>query len=282
MPLFGSHLSVAGSFTRAVDDAVKLGCQTVQIFTKAPNQWRGRPIVEEESIEFRKAIRRAKLKLPLAHDSYLINLASCDDALYRRSVEAFVEEIQRAELLGLSYLVTHPGAHMGSGDEVCLANVVRALDEVAERTKDTKLKVLIETTAGQGTHLGWRFEHLQTILTGVADAKRLGVCVDTCHVFAAGYALDPIKEYRQTMQELDKVVGLKWVKAFHLNDSKKPLGSRVDRHAHIGQGEIGKEAFRNVVNDKRFAKLPMILETPKENDMDVVNLALLRKLQSAK
>jgi deoxyribonuclease-4 len=278
VPLFGSHLSVAGGFTKAIDAAVKLGCDTVQIFTKAPSQWYGRDISDTEAAEFRKALRQSKLKLPLVHNSYLINLAAPDDALLRRSIDAFVDEVHRAEKLGIAYLVTHPGAHVGSGEEAGLERVLIALNEVIERTAGVKVKILIEATAGQGTTLGWRFDHLRTILNGVTKPLRLGVCLDTCHVFAAGYALWPATEYKKTMTEFDKVVGMKWLKAFHLNDSKKPLGSRVDRHEHIGQGCIGREAFGMVVNDPRFAKLPMILETAKENDMDVVNLALLHEL----
>jgi deoxyribonuclease IV len=282
VPLLGSHLSVAGSFSRAVDRAVQLGCQTVQIFTKAPNQWYGREISTTEADEFRRAIKKAKLKFPLAHDSYLINLASPDESLYRKSIEAFIEEIRRAEMLGLTYLVTHPGAHAGCGDETGLQRVIAALDEAHDRTADVRVKVLIENTAGQGTCLGHRLEHLRSILAGVKKPERLGVCIDTCHAFAAGYALFPETEYRRTMRELNRVVGRKWVKALHLNDSMKPLGSRVDRHAHIGQGAIGKAAFQFVVNDPQFRNVPMILETDKENDMDVVNLRVLRQLQKQK
>lgn len=278
MPFFGSHLSVAGSFINAVNDAELLGCQSVQIFTKAPNQWRGRDITAKEAGEFRKAVKKAKLRFPTAHDSYLINLASPDDALYQRSIEAFVEEIHRAELLGLKYLVTHPGAHMGTGEKVGLARVVAALDVVHERTQGAKVCVLIETTAGQGTSLGHRFEHLKVILAGVRHSRRLGVCLDTCHIFAAGYDIRTRQAYNSMRRSLARTIGLRRIKALHLNDSLKPLGSRVDRHAHIGAGEIGRAAFGFVVNDPAFRRLPMILETPKENDMDKVNLALLWRL----
>ncbi|MBX7102622.1 MAG: deoxyribonuclease IV [Gemmataceae bacterium] len=278
MPLFGSHLSVAGSFTRAIDSAVALGCDTVQIFTKAPSQWAGRSIGDDEAADFRKALKASKLKFPLAHDSYLINLAAGDDALFRKSVDAFVDEIRRADLLGLDYLVTHPGSHVGAGDDAGLARVIEGIDESLARTPDARVRVLIETTAGQGSSLGWRFEQLGRILAGVKDAARLGVCVDSCHIFAAGYALWPEAEYKATMKEFDRVVGLKQIKAWHLNDSKKGLGSRVDRHEHLGRGAIGEGAFGLIVNDKRFARLPMILETAKEDDMDKVNLALLRRL----
>ncbi len=282
MPLFGSHLSVAGAFTNAVDEARRLKIQSLQIFTKAPNQWRGRPITEAEAAEFRKAVRAAGIQRTLAHDSYLINLASTDEGLYRRSVGALIEESQRAELLGLHYLVMHPGAHLGEGEEKGIARVIMAIDEVHKATSGFKLRILIENTAGQGTSLGHRFEHLALILRGVNERKRLGVCLDTCHMFAAGYPLSPIENYRQTMATLARVVGIKHVKAFHLNDSVKELGRRVDRHAHIGRGKIGADAFRFFVNDARFAKLPMILETPKVDEMDKINLRLLRRLTLAK
>lgn len=278
MPLFGSHLSVAGSFTKAIDEAARLKLQSLQIFTKAPNQWRGREISAEEAIDFRKAAKKAGLKRLLAHDSYLINLASPDPALYERSLAAFVEEIRRAELLGLHYLVTHPGAHMGEGEEPALRRVIGALDEALRQTAGAKVRVLIETTAGQGTHLGHRFEHLRTILRGVAERRRLGVCVDTCHILAAGYALGTRAEYDRTMREFGKVVGFSSLHALHLNDSLKPCGSRVDRHAHIGKGCVGEKAFGYVVNDPRLQGKAMILETAKENDMDRVNLRVLRRL----
>jgi deoxyribonuclease-4 len=189
-----------------------------------------------------------------------------------------VDEVMRAEKLGMAYIVTHPGSHVGAGEDVGLQRVATALDAVTDRTAGVKVKILIESTAGQGSSLGWRFEHLRAILKRVKNPRRLGVCLDTCHIFSAGYALSPAVEYKKTMHELDEVVGLKWVKAFHLNDSKKPLGSRVDRHEHIGKGCIGREAFGLVVNDPRFAMLPMVLETDKANDMDIVNLAVLREL----
>jgi len=229
-------------------------------------------------LDFRRAIKSAKIKRTLAHDSYLINIGSPDETLYRQSVDALVAEVQRAEMLGLNYLVMHPGAHVNSGDDPSLARVITALDEVHARTPHVKVRILIENTAGQGSCLGHRFEHLAVILKGVRESKRLGVCLDTCHMFAAGYPISSSKEYQSTMSEFRRVVGMKHLKAFHLNDSVRELGSRVDRHAHIGKGKIGVEAFRHVVTDPRFAKLPMILETPKENNMDVTNLRILRKL----
>jgi len=282
MPLFGAHLSIAGGFHQALLDAQAYGFDTVQVFTKAPSQWYGRELLDDEVRLFRRTLRQTKLRFPTAHDSYLINLASPDEKLYRRSVEAFVDELLRAERLGLRYLVTHPGASLDSGDEAGLTRVALALDEVHGRCPALRVQVLLETTAGQGTTLGHRFEHLARILALVANPERLGVCFDTCHVFAAGYSLFPQREYRATMRAFDQTIGLKRLRAFHVNDSLREQGSRVDRHAHIGRGHVGVEAFRLLVNDRRFRNRPMILETPKEEgdekDMDKINLATLRSL----
>jgi deoxyribonuclease-4 len=307
MPLFGSHMSIAGGLHKALLAAQSHGCETVQLFTASPQtwpvhppsaansalasgkpspkgsgEWTARELPAEDVRTFRQTLRATHLRYPTAHDSYLINLASPDDSLYRRSVEAFVIELERAERLGLRYLVTHPGAHLDSGEEAGLARVASALDEVHRRCPAFRTQILLETTAGQGTTLGHRFEHLRRILELVQEPDRLGVCLDTCHVFAAGYALAPAKEYRATLREFDRLIGLRRLRVFHVNDSLKPLGSRVDRHAHIGRGQLGLEPFRLLVNDRRFRTRPMILETPKEDgdedDMDFVNLGVLRNL----
>jgi deoxyribonuclease-4 len=281
VPHLGAHLSIAGGLHKAVEAAVALDCTTVQIFTKNSNQWTARPLTDDEVSVFRKAVRTAKLKYPTAHDSYLINLAAPADDLYRKSIEAFRLEVERAEALGLSYLVTHPGAHTGSGEDAGLTRVAAALDEVHTSCPGFKVKVLLETTAGQGSSLGHRFEHLARLLDAVKHPTRLGVCFDTCHVFAAGYPLGTDGEYAATLDEFDRVIGLKQIKAFHLNDSAKGLGSRVDRHAGIGLGQIGGPAFRRLVTDPRFKDRPMILETPKEDAegraMDPINLGKLRR-----
>jgi deoxyribonuclease-4 len=285
MPLFGAHMSIAGGCHNALLAAQAQGCGTVQLFTKSSNQWDAKELTDADVELFRKTLRQSGLRCPTAHDSYLINLASPDDVLYRRSIEAFAIEVQRAERLGLSYLVTHPGAHIDSGEEAGLSRIAAALDEIHARFPGYKLQVLLETTAGQGSTLGHRFEHLKRILEVVKEPDRLGVCLDTCHVFAAGYALWPESEYRATMRVFDKLIGLPRLRVFHVNDSLKPLGSRVDRHAHIGRGHLGLEPFRLLVNDRRFRSRPMILETPKEegdeNDMDAVNLRVLRGLVRA-
>ncbi|OWK43769.1 deoxyribonuclease IV [Fimbriiglobus ruber] len=280
MPLFGAHLSVAGGLHRAIEAAVDFQCETVQIFTKNASQWAGKPLIESEIDTFRTAVRKAKLKFPTAHDSYLINLAAPGDELYQKSIAALADELVRAEALGLTYLVTHPGAHVGSGEEAGLARVAAGLDEAHRRCEGFKVKILLETTAGQGSTLGHRFEHLARLLDAVAAPERLGVCLDTCHVFAAGYDLTTDEGYDAVFQEFDHVIGLKWLKLFHLNDSVKPFGSRVDRHAGLGLGHIGENAFRKLVTDLRFRTKPMILETPKEGEngepMDPVNLGKLR------
>jgi len=275
-------MSIAGGVCQALHAAALLDMETVQLFTKNNNQWAGKAFTPEEPGEFRKLLRKSKLKFATAHTSYLINLASPDPVLWRKSVEAFVDEMNRAEVLGLSYLVTHPGAHVGAGEEAGLANVVRAVDEIHERCPGFRVKILLELTAGQGSCLGHRFEHLAAIIHGVREKKRLGVCFDTCHVFAAGYPLSTESEYQATFAEFDRVIGIKRLKLFHVNDSKKLFASRVDRHEHIGKGFLGIEPFRMLVNDPHFQKTPMILETPKHDEdgseMDPVNLATLRCL----
>jgi deoxyribonuclease-4 len=282
MPLFGAHMSIAGGCHNALLTAEAHGCETVQLFTKNASQWQGKALSDEDIATFKKHVKRTRLRCVTAHDSYLINLASPDAALYEKSLDAFVEEMRRAEALGLTYLVMHPGAAVGDTPEAGLTRVAAALDTAHERCPGYRLKVLLETTAGQGTTLGHRFEHLAAILKAVATPRRLGVCLDTCHVFAAGYGLSSPAEYAATFREFDRVVGLKWLKLFHVNDSVKGLGCRVDRHAGLGLGQIGLEAFRLLVNDARFAAHPMILETPKEDgankEMDRVNLGLLREL----
>ena len=280
MPQFGAHFSTAGGVTKAIDLAIRHGADACQIFTKNANQWAAKPLVQADCEKFRAATGRAGIRHPTAHDSYLINLASPDPALHAKSVAAFAEEIRRADQLGLSYLVSHPGAHVGTGEEAGLERVVKGYDAALAEVPDSRVTVLLETTAGQGSCLGAKFEHLAQILQSVVRPERYGVCLDTCHVFAAGYDLRTPESYYAVMTEFDAVVGLSQIKLFHVNDSLKGLGSRVDRHAGLGQGEIGPDAFRLLATDPRFADLPMVLETPKEDDagteMDPVNLAILR------
>lgn len=277
-------MSIAGGHDRAVRAASLVGFQTVQLFVKNNNQWKAAPLTEARRQAFQEALQEAGIVDPVAHDSYLINLASPDDALWNQSIDAMTVEVERCGALGISDLVAHPGAHTGSGEEAGLQRVARALDEVHRRTRGLGVRIDLETTAGQGTCLGHRFSHLAQIIANVAEPERLGVCVDTCHIFAAGYSLQTAEEYDETIQELDETVGIDRVRVWHLNDSLRERGSRIDRHAGIGKGFLGLEPFRHVVNDPRFQNLPMILETPKGEedgeDLDVVNFRILRSLQA--
>jgi deoxyribonuclease IV len=280
MAILGAHQSIEGGYHKAVERAHLCGCACVQLFTKNTNQWTGREVTPEEARRFREALAATGVSHPVAHDSYLINLASPDSALWRKSVDAFVAELHRAEALDIPFVVTHPGAYTAGSEEGGLRNIVRALDEVHRQCGRLRANCLLETTAGQGTSLGWRFEQLRAILDGVEEPDRLGVCFDTCHVFAAGYGLATKREYDATMSAFDRSLGLERIKAFHLNDSRRELGSRIDRHEHIGLGHMGLEPFRLLLVDPRFDNVPMYLETPKgEKDgvnWDVINLRALR------
>jgi deoxyribonuclease IV len=282
MAILGAHQSIAGGYYRAVERARQSGCECVQLFTKNNTQWAAKPIAADEVRRFRDALDTLGISHPLVHDAYLINLASPDRRLWQKSVDAFVEELRRAEALGIPYVVTHPGAYIRGSEQAGLLNVSRALDEVHAQCRSLRVRCLLETTAGQGTSLGWRFEQLVAILDGVRDPDRLGFCFDTCHVFAAGYPLSPRKEYRATMTAFDRLIGLERIKAFHLNDSRRELGSRIDRHEHIGRGWLGIEPFRLLLADRRFRDVPMYLETPKADkpgiDWDAKNLPVLRSM----
>ncbi|MFN0056139.1 MAG: deoxyribonuclease IV [Planctomycetales bacterium] len=285
MPPLGAHMSIAGGYHKAVEAAAALGMDCVQLFTKNNNQWRAKPLAASEIEQFRQALRDSEVGHPVAHDSYLINLASPVDELWNRSQEAFVIELERAEALGLIGVVMHPGSFVESTEEAGLARIVKALDAVHRQTAGFETQTLLETTAGQGTNLGHRFEHLAWILERVSHPERVGVCVDTCHIFAAGYPLIDAVEYAATMSEFDRIIGLEHIRAFHLNDSVKGLGSRVDRHARIGGGQLGVEPFRHLLNDARFSRIPMYMETPKGEDagelLDAINLRTLRGLVAA-
>jgi deoxyribonuclease-4 len=275
-------MSIAGGFRRAVHEAHAVGFQTVQLFTKNSNQWRAPALTREQVHLFRQALEETGVCDPVAHASYLINLASPDDALWEKSIAAMAVEVKRCDQLGIGDLVVHPGAHMGSGEEAGLLRVARAIDEVHRRTGELEVKIDLETTAGQGSSLGHRFEHLRAILDLVRHSQRLGICVDTCHIFAAGYSLDRPEGYDETIRQLATTAGLDALRVWHVNDSCREGGSRVDRHAGIGAGKMGLDPFRHLVNDPRFRHLPMILETPKGTedgeDLDVRNLRILRKL----
>jgi deoxyribonuclease-4 len=273
-------MSVAGGCDLAITRAAAFGMTSCQIFTKNANQWNAKPLDPGVIERFQEQRALTGIEHLVAHDSYLINLASPDDAMWEKSRLAFREELDRCDLLGVPYLVTHPGGHMGSGETAGLRRVAEGINRIREERPAGKTTILLETTAGQGTHLGRRFEELAEIIDQIEDTSKVGICFDTCHVFAAGYDIREPAAYEATIAELDRIVGLDRLRVFHLNDSKKGLGSRVDRHAHIGEGELGVSAFANLLNDPRFAGLPGVLETPKGDDgeEDRRNLATLRGL----
>ena len=263
MPLIGAHMSIAGGLPRAVDRAEASGCEALQIFTKSTGQWRARPLPPEEIALFRRRVDETGIRAVVAHNSYLINVATADPTLRARSIEALGEELDRAEALGLQGLVMHPGSYTTGSESVGLELIARAIEGLLQDRPGTTTMILLEHTAGQGTNLGHRFEHLRTILEYLDGSPRVGVCLDTCHLLAAGYDVCSPNGYQATFEELDRVVGIDRVRAFHLNDSKRPCGSRVDRHEHIGKGCLGLDPFRRLLNDPRFHSVPMLLETPK-------------------
>jgi len=278
MGWLGAHVSISGGIDKAPGRGKEFGCESIQIFTKNQRQWYTKPLTQHEILAFKSEMINTGLREAVVHDTYLINLASPRVELFRKSVDAFYREMVRAEALGIQYLVFHPGAHVGSGEEVGIYRIAEALNEVLARTKESKLAVLLETTAGQGTSLGYRFEQLADIIDLVESRDRIAVCLDTSHVFGAGYDLREEDAYNTTMDEFDGILGLDKLKAIHLNDTRQPLGSRRDLHENIGKGEIGLEGFSLLVNDKRFQNISMILETPGKEMSYRENLQVLRSL----
>jgi deoxyribonuclease IV len=280
-PLLGAHQSIAGGLHRALERGRAAGCDAVQIFTRSARQWASRPIADDEVRAFAAAREATAMGALLAHDSYLYNPAAPDEALRRRSVRELVAELERCEQLGIPYLVAHPGAHCGAGDEAGLRTAARSLGEILRACRGFTATIALENTAGQGTQIGWRFEQLGRLCADAPDGDRLRLCIDTEHAFAAGYDLRSATGYDAAMAALDAAVGTARIVAFHLNDAKCGLGGRVDRHEHIGQGHLGLRAFRRLVRDRRFHGLPMCIETPKGRDLDEDrrNLAVLRSLR---
>jgi len=276
--LLGAHMSIAGGVFNAFLDGEEVGCTTIQIFTKSSNQWRAKELSKEELDKYHAEQKRTGIKPVVAHDSYLINLGSPDAALVEKSRQAFLHEMERCEKMRIPFLVTHPGSHLGQGEEWGLKRIAESLDWLHERAAEFKVKVALEVTAGQGSNLGYKFEQIAKMIELTRKSERLRVCLDTCHIFAAGYDISSEEAYEKTISEFDRIIGLKRLAAIHLNDSRKGLGSRVDRHEHIGKGMIGERPFGFFMRDKRFEKIPKLLETPKDNDMDRVNLGILRKL----
>lgn len=276
----GAHMSIAGGLHKAIERAVSAGCGTLQIFTRSSNQWKGKPVSDKDAELFRRTFAASGLHEIISHDIYLINLAAPEGDTRDKSLAAFGDEMATCARLGINKIVMHPGSHTTDPPRVGLERVITAFDQLFEQTPAYEGLVLLETTAGQGTNLGRTFEELQIIISGSKYPDRFGVCFDTCHTFAAGYNTATPEGYVEVMTQFDRILGLQRLHCFHLNDSKKGLGSRVDRHEQIGQGALGLEPFRFIMNDQRFTAIPKILETPKgDNDeMDQVNLKVLRDL----
>lgn len=278
--LLGAHMSTAGGVWRVFERASSLGCTAVQLFVKSNTQWKSKVLKEEDVHLFQQERARTGIGSVIAHSSYLINLCAVKTEFLRRSRESLVEEIRRCARLGIPYIVFHPGSHMGRGEKEGIDRIVESLNSVHERTHECPVMSLLETTAGQGTSIGYRFEHLRAIIDRVEAKSRVGVCIDTSHIFAAGYDIRAEQGYTAVFQEFDAVVGFHRVRVLHLNDSKRECGSRVDRHEHIGKGALGIHPFRLLMNDERFRSIPKILETPKDDDLryDRMNLHTLVKL----
>jgi deoxyribonuclease-4 len=276
-------MSIAGGLYRALERGEEVGCSVVQIFLKNQLQWAAKPYTAEDIALFKAAWKRTGMRTVFAHSSYLINLAAAEPREWQRAVEAFHDELERAEALGLPFVIIHPGSHRGEGLEAGVARIARALDLVLERTRGYRVMVLLENTAGGGATIGRSFEELAALLDAVTKPERVGLCLDTCHLFAAGYDVRKQEGYEATMSACARLIGLRRVRAFHLNDAKAPCGSGLDRHEKIGRGKMGVAAFRLLMNDRRFARVPMTLETPKDPEpkADRDALALLRRLRAS-
>lgn len=280
MDLLGAHVSISGGIHNAPERGVKTGCGVIQVFTQNANQWRGKPVSAADAALFREKFAASGLADIVSHDIYLINLAAAPGEVKDKSLIAFKEEMERCAQLGIDKIVMHPGSHNGDGEEVGIRRICEAFDLLFELVPQFTGKILLENTAGQGSNLGYKFAHLKAIMEGTSYPDKFGVCFDTCHAFASGYPITDHDGYRRTFEEFDEAVGLSRLMAFHLNDSKKGLGCKVDRHEHIGAGTLGLEPFRMILNDPHFRLVPKFIETPKgdTDEMDAVNLKLLRSL----
>ena len=280
-PLLGAHTSIAGGLDKLVIRGRKLGCRTIQIFTKNSNQWKERYLDKEEIDLFKEARERSDVEPVIAHGSYLINLASPDDEIYDKSINAVLNEMERCEKLGIECLVLHPGSHRGSGEEEGIDRVVQAIDRIHRERSRYRVRITLETTAGQGATLGYKLEQIAQMMEGVRDNSRLALCLDTCHVFTAGYEMRDEKSYERLFNDVETLIGMEHLKVLHLNDSKRDCGSRIDRHEDVGKGLIGLEPFRWIMQDERLRDIPKILETPgigtdKNREKGRYNLQLLR------
>lgn len=259
--LLGAHTSISGGFYKAIEEGEQIGCTAIQIFTKSGRSWFAKKITPEEINKFKETLKNSHIKTVIAHSAYLINLGSPKKETEEKSIAGLKLELERCEQLGIPYLVIHPGAHLKTGEEKCLKQIAKNLDSILKK-HDGKTKILLETTAGQGTNVGYKFEHIKEILDLSKEKNKLGVCLDTCHIFSAGYDIGSPKGYKKVMEQFSKIIGIKNLKAIHLNDSKTELNSRKDRHENIGKGTIPISTFKLIMNDKRFEKIPKILETP--------------------
>lgn len=273
-------MSIAGGIHTAVERAMKVNCTALQLFVKNSNQWHAKPLSADDISTYKKLLAESRIGPVVVHDSYLINLCAVDKAILQKSRLALKDELDRSEQIGAQYLNFHPGSHMGAGEKDGIKRIAESLNIIHEQIKGYRVKSVLESTAGQGTSIGYRFEQLREIIDLVDDHERMSVCIDTCHVFAAGYDIGTEAGYEKTFKDFDQILGLDRLVAFHINDSKRELGSRVDRHEHIGKGKIGKLGFRLLMNDPRFQRIPKILETPKGPELkeDVMNLKLLRSM----
>ena len=278
--ILGAHVSTSGGIHNAIKNGTDLKCDTIQIFLRNPHQWQGKPLTPEIAEKFTTARSEADLGEVIVHDIHLSNLASPKPDVLEKSRQAFREQMELAHQLGLRYIVTHLGAHLGGGETVGLKQLTDSFDFLFENAEAPDVMPLLETTAGQGTNLGYRFEHLRDVIGMSKYPERFGVCLDTCHVFAAGYDMRTEADCQATFKQFDDIIGCNRLKAFHLNDAKSEYQSRVDRHEHIGEGNIGTTAFTYILNDPRFAETPLIIETPEMKTMHEVNLATLRELKA--
>lgn len=273
--ILGAHVSIAGGVQNAPLNGQKIGCDAIQMFAKNQTQWQAKPYTDENIRGFKENLSAAGIGIVIIHDSYLINLCTTNPENLKKSIEAFIDELKRAESLGVPYVVTHPGSHLSKGEEWGIATIAESLNLIHQRTHGFNVMTLLETTAGQGTNLGYTFEQIAAMRDQVETKERVAVCVDTCHMFAAGYDLKSREGYKDTWERFGDVIGFDNLKAFHLNDSKKPYGSRVDRHEHIGKGHLGLDPFRWLLNDACFADVPGLLETPGDEEDFTRNLKLL-------
>ena len=277
---FGAHESISGGVFNAIERGQTATCDVIQMFNKSNSQWRAKKIEQAELDKYFEKIEETGVTVATSHSSYLINIASPDKELNEKSYRSLKEEMERCQMLKIPNLVLHPGSHVGTGEEAGIKRIIKNLNKLFKELKNNNVCLLLETTAGQGSNLGYTFEQIGEMIDGVKNQDHIGVCLDTCHIFAAGYPISDPKEYKKTMKKFDDIIGIDKLRIIHMNDSKKEFGSRRDRHEHIGKGHIGIEAFRNIVNDKRLKNIPMILETPKEEELkeDIENLKLLRSL----